>query len=90
MNFAQLQYFIDIISLGTFSEAASKNHISQSSFSKQIKALENELGVSLFAIEHARVTLTDCGKTFFSFAEQAAKSYRDILHTLAACNPSQV
>ena len=47
MNFAQLQYFIDIIRLGTFSEAASKNHISQSSFSKQIKALENELGVSL-------------------------------------------
>lgn len=89
MNFSQLQYFIDIVRLGTFSKAANKNHISQSSFSKQIKALETELGVSLFEREHSRATLSDSGKLFLPFAEQAIKSYCDIIHTLEVNNPIQ-
>lgn len=89
MNLIQLQYFIDIVHFGTFSEAAFQNHISQSALSKQIKSLEIELGTALFARKHSRSILTECGKLFLPFAKQTITSYRDILHTFAIYNPEQ-
>ena len=45
----QIRYFISAATIGNFSSAAIENNISQSSFSKQIMALEAELGVELFS-----------------------------------------
>lgn len=44
MNLNQLKYFMAIVKTGSFSNAADDMYISQSSMSKQIKALETELG----------------------------------------------
>ncbi|VBB07214.1 transcription regulator hth lysr [Lucifera butyrica] len=89
MTFSQLAYFADIVRLGTFSEAAGENHISQSSLSKQIKALENELGVFLFTREHSRVSLTEHGQIFLSFAEQTLQAQRTVIAALKACTTAQ-
>lgn len=89
MNFSQLAYFVDIVRLGTFSEAASDNHISQSSLSKQIKALENELGALLFTREHSRVTLTKQGKILLPFAQQTLQAHREVVTALQACNSAR-
>ena len=49
MTIEQLQYFMAIVKYKNFSTAAEECYISQSSLSKQIKALEQELGgVELF------------------------------------------
>lgn len=49
MTIEQLQYFMAIVKHRNFSIAAEECYISQSSLSKQIKALEQELGgVELF------------------------------------------
>lgn len=41
MNLNQLKYFLAIVKTGSFSNAADDMYISQSSMSKQIKALES-------------------------------------------------
>lgn len=48
MDMFQLKYFVSAASIGNFTLASYENSISQSSFSKQIMSLENELGVKLF------------------------------------------
>lgn len=73
MDFNQINYFLSILRTGSFSEAAAASFISQSSISKQIQALENELGVKLFRREHSKVSLSEAGYEFFSFAEDCEK-----------------
>ena len=47
MDMFQLKYFVSAASIGNFTLASYENSISQSSFSKQIMSLENELGVEI-------------------------------------------
>lgn len=68
MNFNQLKYFVAIVEQGSFWAAALEEYISQSSLSKQIKALENELGVVLFNRSGNKITLTEAGQCFYEYA----------------------
>ncbi|MDO4182185.1 MAG: LysR family transcriptional regulator [Coriobacteriia bacterium] len=47
MDSKQLQYFCDVVRLGSFTQAAEKAFLSQSAISQQVKALEAQLGVQL-------------------------------------------
>lgn len=47
MNIRNLEYFIKVVDLNSFTKAAEESYISQSAISQQIKALEEELGFSL-------------------------------------------
>jgi LysR family nitrogen assimilation transcriptional regulator len=61
VDLRQLRYFIAIAEYGSFSEAAARLRVAQSALSRQIGALEDELGVPLFE-RHARgVTVTASG-----------------------------
>ena len=79
MNLNQLKYFLAIVKTGSFSNAADEEYISQSSLSKQIKALETELGIDLFKREHSKVYLTDIGAEFAKYAESTVKQHNDML-----------
>lgn len=79
MNLNQLKYFLAIVKTGSFSNAADDMYISQSSMSKQIKALETELGVDLFKREHSKVYLTEIGAEFAKYAEMTIKQHNDML-----------
>ena len=68
VNFNQLKYFVAIVKQGSFWSAALEEYISQSSLSKQIKALETELGVTLFNRSGNKITLTEAGSCFYSYA----------------------
>jgi len=54
-----------------FTRTAERVHTVQSNVTTQIKALEDELGTPLFDRLGRRVTLTDAGRRFRPFAEQA-------------------
>ena len=48
MTLVQLKHLIELASNGSFSQAASKLHLTQPALSRSIKALEDELGQALF------------------------------------------
>ncbi|MHB1451186.1 MAG: LysR family transcriptional regulator [Coriobacteriia bacterium] len=79
MNFAQLQYFLAVAREGKFSTAAESSYVSQSSLSKQIKSLEEELGVDLFIRSSKGATLTPAGEVFLEFATKSYRRYEDLL-----------
>lgn len=70
-----LQAAIAVAKELNFSRAADRLHIGQSTLSKQIYELENQLGFRLFDRNHQTVELTDAGRAFVEEAREA------VLHT---------
>lgn len=75
MNVRQLQYFLQIAELRSFTRAANVLHIAQPALSRQIRALEEELGTTLFNRFERGVTLTETG---LLLRERAAGILRDL------------
>ena len=75
MDLKQVQYFLSVTENGTFSAAAEGMHLSQSSLSKQIMALEKELDLQLFDRSKRRVSLTEAGKIFNKHAINLNDAY---------------
>lgn len=71
MEVRQLQIFRVLAEELNFTRTAERVHTVQSNVTAQIKALEEELGVPLFDRLGRRVILTDAGRRFQPFAEQA-------------------
>lgn len=65
MTIFQLEYFLSCASLLSFNKAAKVHYTSPSTITRQIAALESELGVRLFERDTHRVTVTEEGKLFF-------------------------
>ena len=85
MNFKQIEYFITIINAESFSRAAEILYMSQPSLSKQIKALEVELGVDLFHRKAKGCCLTKAGETFLNFAQQVREKQNALINALGVC-----
>jgi len=69
MNLDHLRTFLEVIRLGSFSEAARKLSISQPAVSFQINKLEQDLGVRLIDRSQKTINITDAGKRLLKFAE---------------------
>lgn len=83
MTIEQLQYFMAIIKYKNFSTAAEECYISQSSLSKQIKALEKELGgVALFDRNTKKLDITYAGKEFYVSANKILMEYYKMINTM--------
>ena len=70
MELYQLRSFAAVAELGHLTRAAEKLHISQPALSAQIKALEDELGVTLFERTPTGMVLTPAGQTLLPEAEK--------------------
>lgn len=75
MRMAQLLFFATISRCESFSAAADELFISQSSLSKQIIAMENELGVRLFDRSTRHVRLTPIGQETLSYVKAILAQY---------------
>ncbi|MDN7673360.1 LysR substrate-binding domain-containing protein [Burkholderia oklahomensis] len=60
--------------LGSFSRAADELHLTQAAVSRQIRALEESLGVSLFQRRNRAVFLTEAGREFSVTLSNALRS----------------
>src|SRR6476646_7812868 len=62
MNLSHFRAFATIVDAGGFARAAERLHVSQPALSRQIRALELELGISLFDRVGRGVRLTSQGE----------------------------
>jgi LysR family transcriptional regulator, nitrogen assimilation regulatory protein len=65
MNLKQLEYFVQVAELGSFSKAAVVLDIAQPALSRQVRGLETALHQQLFLRNGRGVALTDAGKRLF-------------------------
>ena len=77
MQLRQLEYFIAVSEQPNFTKAAKQFYISQTAVTLQIKALEEELGVTLFQRTNRKVALTPAGKTFLDDARAIIRRAKD-------------
>lgn len=62
MNLKQLEYFVSVADLGSFSKAARALNIAQPALSRQVRALETELRETLLLRNGRGVALTEAGQ----------------------------
>lgn len=65
MTEQQLSYFTSIVECGSYSEAALELDISQSTISKQVASLEDELNIKLFDRSSRKAALTSAGEALY-------------------------
>ncbi|WP_206995767.1 LysR family transcriptional regulator [Trinickia mobilis] len=70
MDLRQLRYFVAVAERGSISVAAQAVHIAQPALTRQMQALEEELGTSLFERTTRGVSLTDAGKQLLADANR--------------------
>ena len=83
MDFDQLETFLEVARLSSFSRAAEKRFRTQPAISSQIRALEEEVGAKLLDRSGGKVSLTAAGKIFLKYAEQTLESRKAVLTAIA-------
>ena len=76
MELTHLKYFIRLANVLNFSEAARQLFITQSTLSQSIRQTEEFLGIPLFERIGKKVYLTEAGKEFLPYAEEAIGSVK--------------
>lgn len=70
MEFRQLRYFVGVAETGNISRAAQKLFLTQPALSRQIKALEDEIGQCLLERQAHSIRLTSAGETLLQEARE--------------------
>jgi LysR family nitrogen assimilation transcriptional regulator len=65
VNLRQLEYFVSVAELGSFSKAAKMLEVAQPALSRQVRRLETGLRVTLLLRNGRGVVLTEAGKRLF-------------------------
>ena len=73
MNSMQIRCFLNAAQCLNFTFAASKLYVTQSTLSKNIAALEQELGVQLFIRDYRNTQLTPGGEILYRGLSEAAE-----------------
>src|SRR4051812_34086668 len=84
MNIRQLDTFVAIAQLGSFSAAAARLNASQSTISARIQELEQTLGIPLFDRTQRAVRLTAKGRELLPHAQHAVSAFAEIHRRISA------
>ena len=84
MELRQLRYFIAAAEEGNISRAAQKIFLTQSALSRQIKALEEEIGQCLLERQAHSIRLTPAGETLLHAARELLQHADAVLEKVRA------
>jgi DNA-binding transcriptional LysR family regulator len=90
LELRQLRYFQALARELHFGRAAASVHLTQPPLSKQIKELERELGVVLFARNNRNVRLTEPGKVFLDYVNRTFELLGDASRTTRRAQRGEV
>lgn len=82
MEIRYLEEFICLAKVCNYQDAAQQLHLSQSTLSKHIKALEKRMGTPLFKRTTRSVELNDFGKALLPGAQKIVKTWEGSVHML--------
>ena len=82
MDISKLDLFFAAANSESFTQAAEKCNVAQTTMSKYIAQLEEELGVKLFYRTTRECSLTEAGHTFYNGAKELKKDYDDLTRQL--------
>jgi DNA-binding transcriptional LysR family regulator len=86
MELRHLRYFVTVAEELNVSRASARLRISQPAVSRQLRDLEEELGVELFRREKTGLKLTPAGETFLAHARDLLRRSTDAVKDMAAFN----
>ncbi|UTY58529.1 LysR substrate-binding domain-containing protein [Massilia sp. erpn] len=78
MDIRSLRYFIETARLSSFTQAAELLHVTQSTISKMVHQLEEELQAPLLVRDGRRLTLTDTGQVVYQRGQQMLATMRQL------------
>ncbi|MDO5638871.1 MAG: LysR family transcriptional regulator [Neisseria sp.] len=78
MELRHLRYFVTVADERNFTRAAEKLFIAQPPLSRQVRQLEEELGVALFVPGARPLTLTEAGEFLYAHATQMLAKANDV------------
>jgi DNA-binding transcriptional LysR family regulator len=79
MELRQLSHFLAVAEERHFTRAAARVHLTQSSLSSSVQALERELGSDLFVRSTRQVALTEAGRALLPAARRAVAAVRGLV-----------
>jgi len=82
----QLEAFLHVARLQSFTKAAECVHISQAGLSMMVKELEEQVGIRLFDRTTRSVTLTEAGRRFQPVAARAVEELGSVVAVLGESN----
>ncbi len=86
MDLNKIHYFFKAVEYKNFTQAANACHIGQTTMSKYIAVLEQELQTQLFIREHRTLTLTQQGKQFYEGMKDIYASYQTLCQNIQQTN----
>lgn len=84
LDLRKLRYFVAVADQLHFGRAAEELHIAQPVLSRQIRALEHDLGAALFTRNRHGVALTDAGRQLLDDAGPLLASAHAVRHRVSA------
>ena len=79
MEIQQLYYYMELCKQKNFTEAGYACNMTQGALSKQIRNLENELGITLIRRNTRKFELSKEGEIFLSYAKKMTGTYEEML-----------
>lgn len=84
MDVTRLKLFSALANSLHFGRAAASCHVSPSTLSRNIKQLEDDLGITLFERDNRSVSLTHEGQSFLNFAREVLQQWETYQESLLA------
>ena len=86
MTLNQMKYFIAVARCLSFTEAARSLFMTQPALSRQIQAMEEELGTRLFVRDKKALKLTPGGSVLYNGLPAFLKQYEDLMNDARNAN----
>ena len=90
MELRHLRYFVAVGDALSFTNAAAKLHLAQPSLTRQIKDLEDDIGVRLLNRSKRQISLTEEGRSFLADAKRVLAHSAEIVESVQRLNRHEV